>query len=284
MSGIMVSQETGKVLRNFNINTNKNAFELSCDVGVVRKALKQENELYQMMLDEKWRTEKDFRKYAAEFHRTPWGNIEYTIINFFFRMTMLFGIIFACIGLIMLSIDGAIGDDLESTLYRYVTLIVGTAILFGAYKLHDVRKGQKNMAEINEAVSVYMEQYNFYVENRNYIPDWMSINNKHIKLLTDYMNELASSSREAIPPQYFDAAADFKYLYDSRRADNLKECITSWENIQHQARIEAEQQRQGEAIAIMQAMTEQTLIYAQEAATSARNAEIWSVCSALSNM
>lgn len=284
MVGIMVSQEMEKVLREFNINTHKNSFELSCDIGVVRTALKKENELYQMMLDEKWRTEKDFRKYAAEFNRTPWSNFEYMVINFFYRIILIWAVVCICGGLLMMSLDGTTGNDLESTLSRYVMFIVGIVMGLAAYKLHDIRKGKKNIAAIDNAVSVYMEQYNFYVENRNYIPDWMSINNKHIKLLTDYMNEIASSSREAIPPQYFDVAADFKYLYDSRRADNLKECITSWENIQHQARIEAEQQRQGEAIAIMQAMTEQTLIYAQEAATSARNAEIWSFCSALSNM
>lgn len=110
------------------------------------------------------------------------------------------------------------------------------------------------------------ERDNFYNNRKPALMAQIKDDNDVLNQANDYLKSI-SNNRNCITKEYYQCAGELLYLYKVKRADNLKEAINVWENIQFQL-------RQAEVLSEISATVEYNTKLAQQACEYARQAAI----------
>lgn len=238
------------------------AFERSCMVAVIRNDLITKLQESQNLV------------YNVNYVNDEEFVSDYVKRNYVGNSSLFNGIVaFFTIGFspwILMPFSSQLGES-----YGTAWLLLAAAI-FGTVKYISKKIKKANLkSEAESLLPQYRsERDDYFRVKRPEALKAIEIYPKNIEKVTNFLLEISSKYRESIPEKYYPCAGELLYLYKTKRADNLKEAINLWENIQFQMRQAEAVDAISNQVKANMLLAEEARDYAMQAAEDARRAAI----------
>lgn len=259
-----------KVLETSEVYTNGDALGDSCRIAMKRKEFLDGYHALSASINRNFLSDNQFVKNYVDSNYKPMSKFAKYFLGYVFcSMGMGAGL--------MLSVVHFGTITVESFITGFLGIVLGIIVTAIIYEATCSSKKKKTYEEACERLKGYQKERDTFLNDTKPKTEYrMGLLKALIDKIEECLTIYENSNRNSLPRQYWCYAAEILNIYESRRADNLKEALAVLENDNHQQRMEFEMEMQMDQInselRYASSVAESTNEYARQALAEAERA------------